>query len=435
MAPADLVSWLIAAVGGIVLCGVAAGAADAWRDARGGGALAYSGPLFHFDGALVVLVFAPGVLGFAWGFDASVRAWGLAMPVLAWPLLGLASLVSIFTPVPRSARGALAGAACACVPVLVLLELARAYLPIGTGVGLGTWVPLVALALGALGGWSVGAAAAGTPADARIVQLAAGSYRWIGWLRDAAIYWLRAMRPQLKKIAWWGVGLGIGSAALGLVTSLEELVGVGLAFGVFGLAPLVLSQAAEFAVAFAVPAAAPARLGLSWFIAVATVARVRSRSSIRRALVLARYPRALCDSCLRTDAPLASAYAEGVRTCSKCGEAISFEGGAGRLVVVFEDTDGQAGPRVFVRRAQDLVDADRAVDVTDVRLGDAFAEHEVERLVAFLKQRPPAHPLRRIEVFAASGARSVRPYLRNILADHFRWAEVDPIREPTTPAR
>jgi hypothetical protein len=386
--------------------------------------VAHSGTLLHLDLTLVGIVLVPALVGATVGGSYAV----------VWALLAAGSFVTILIVPGRGLRGALAGLALGVVGIVALLNFATLNLPYDPVLQeVVYWVRTIVLTLtggvSMLGGWAVGRAVTETPEVPRTGAVTEQSRRWATWVRDTVAYGLRRVRPTLGKIAAWGIGLMLVIAVLAAVTAEQALVGVAIGASVVGVAPMLLSHVFDLLMGIATSLSVLPQVGVAFLLSISAVFRRHVRVLARTVLVLARFPKALCDTCLRMDAPLASSYAEGERTCSKCGATISFEGGRGRLVVVFDEGSTCGRPRVFVRRALDLVGSDTAVDVTHVRLVEGFAESEVERLVAFLRQRPPSHALKQIEVYVDSGRDGVRPYLRNILSDHFSWGTADPFGE------
>ena len=413
----DYALWPVAAFVGVVVCGALAGAVDAWLDAHGGGAVAHSGNAIHRDGVLILLAFVPWV--------RSATPLHPDVPPGVWIGSGLIAFATMGFALPRSLRGALAGIATAYVPVALLLPWVWQFAPDVIVPGL----HLAAVLFGSVGGWALGRALSEQPVDTNVIPLSRNAARWASWLGDTCVFYLRRTHRILARAFGWGLGIALVIGVVAAFAEEEALLTAALAAAGLGLLPSLVVGALKLLSLAAVLGASPVRTALAWFVSVAAIARRLTRAIVAPVLIVARFPKALCDTCLLMDQPLASRYNEGERRCSKCGSRISFEGGRGSLVAVFEDIALPAEPRVFVRRARAIVDGDAAVDVTHIRLGHTFAEPEVERLVAFLRQHPPSHATRQIEVFAAGGRETVRPYLRNILADHFSWGASDPLAE------
>lgn len=166
-----------------------------------------------------------------------------------------------------------------------------------------------------------------------------------------------------------------------------------------------------------------------WMVLVRRIARW-TREPVFWALVAARYPKALCDTCLRWSGSHDSKYSRGHRYCEKCDGEISFHGGAGRLVALIGDqrTPEVAPVRVFVRHSAEILAAAKRVDVTHIRLVSVDdMSWDLRRFTAFLQEFEPEQGLKDVRVYPVGGRARLPMSVHNLIDDTFGWAETDPL--------
>lgn len=170
-----------------------------------------------------------------------------------------------------------------------------------------------------------------------------------------------------------------------------------------------------------------------YMVALAISAWVASlvRAALQPILVLAHFPKAICDTCLLWSEPLVSTYDTGVRTCEKCSGVITFEGGPGRLVALVGDEPAPAHlpQRVFVRSSKEIAAWEGRLDITHVRLPAKLENvHDFESLVTWLLNEPPSQGLRKVSVYSPVPRLQLPPNVRNLIDNKLAWTESDPLR-------
>jgi hypothetical protein len=323
-------------------------------------------------------------------------------------------------PLGRPALSAVASAELAgAIVTLPLVYLAAAGVAVPAGV-----VPIAYFAAASsavAGGWLFGVQLDDWEFDDTEVLDGAG--RAVTRLRQAA-------RPYIGRAYLWCFWLALCGAVIGLGwAAFKPGLEAARPF-VVAIAPFALVLGADLLFRW-----------LSWFTLFTCGRNARYflrvdrlseffRERSRPFMVLRRYRRALCDSCLLWNAPFESSYLGGHRICEKCGEEITFTGGPGSLVALVGD---QAVPaplpsRVFVRSVPEIISLGRQVDVTHIRLvaPEAMAR-DFERLTTYLKNEEPSDGLRSVRVYAVDGRGSLPAAVHNLIDDTYRWAETDPL--------
>jgi hypothetical protein len=415
--PDAILRFVIVTVGGLLVLGSLAGIADGVLTAYG-----HSWIVDRRDAVLGTAVL--GVLALAcWLLTPLPSIVGALMPVLLL-VVGVVALGLGVRSLASASMGALAGAG--LTSALAVETIARLHATSYAS----SWpvaCTLVATAIGFVGGYFVGEVLTRTGvrvrgANTRTIVGELVTTAWRGSLRAGGEFATRIT----KQLAIVFVASFAGLVVSAYMRSLD-----GMQIGAVGLGAAILLVVVLFVtlLAFSLSLNLARILADTLLLAMAFSDAVRSCAFTlaRPVLVRIRFRKAICDTCLRWSEPLASTYSEGVRTCEKCGGVITFEGGCGRVVATFEETERPAPSRVFIRRAADIVEAEQPVDVTHLYVHNAGSPtREIEGLVAFLLDTPPSHGLKRTQVYACGGRERLAPPLKNLLTQYFRWSDADP---------
>ena len=416
--------WGLAMLGVLVAAGIVLGVLRAWHAVLGDNSVAHRRGAITLALAAVGLALATALL--APVFDGHPAGGRVALALAAGSLP-----LAIFT---RTRPLACAIAAAELVAALVAsiaadLWIVHVRTPDLVVLGLGLLFALTA----APAGWALGlhlTRGATTSVDVRAGV--AGTFARV----RRAVY-----RVAARAAKWTAIPAAIGIlGAVWIVThssSAANAAGPWLLVGVL-VAPLVIVGASLLYWSWATWWTAPAEAWGAAALALTRAVATRVRNPAQRLLVIVRYPRALCDTCLRWSESLESTYEGGRRMCEKCGGEISFAGGPGKLVVeVCEPPQSRAAPdRVFVRRADEVVAAAEPVDVTHIRLeaNDALTP-EFESLVMFLLNEEPSQGIEGVEVYPVRGREALPLIVTNLVSNQMTWTEVDPLTASTPESR
>jgi hypothetical protein len=325
-------------------------------------------------------------------------------------------------PLRPAAYGVAFGLVGAAVVEALFEPLLISGAPIPAGLLTTVWV--VGFTTGAVSGTAIGFAAwSGTANPFDWEPIKASSLRRTKSALSALAEFVTPLRGKAVLIAVIGLGLAcIAGVFLKMTTVAWALLAL-------GITPLGLYMLALVSVRFL---GVVARYMLPLFVSILAwgdVTRGLLRATSRTPLVLSRFPRAICDECLRWSSPLQSDFRVGVRHCERCGGVVSL-GRPGRLVATLSETDSNADvpERIFLRSSEALVQRDRPVDVTHIRIPKGLTIYRgLENITVMLISRVPTDGLASVKVYSEIPVDELPAYTRNLIGNHFSWYAFDPL--------